>query len=76
MGIVQVWQDFNLCRSKFPLLIVRPIAAQFMDKNLIALFELEVAGIQMSIVSEKHYRLVPPEAINADDLETYRATPE
>src|SRR6266700_1105979 len=41
LGVVQVEQDIALCADKFPSLICRPIAAQFMENDLIALFELE-----------------------------------
>jgi hypothetical protein len=41
IATVQIEQDFALCASKFPSLICRPIAAQFMQGQLIALFEIE-----------------------------------
>ena len=40
LGIVQIEQDFALCAVKFPDLICRPIAAQFIEGNSIALFYL------------------------------------
>jgi hypothetical protein len=72
LSIVQIEQDFALCASKFAGLICRPIAAQFMDDSLIALFEFEQAQDRVSIVREKHYRLVPSESISSGDLESYR----
>jgi hypothetical protein len=72
LGITQIEQDFALCASKFPLLICRPIAAQFMRDDLIALFVFEETGTGIAIASEKHYRLVPPEEVTLTDLETYR----
>jgi len=73
LGIVQVEQDFALCVDKFPSLICRPVAAQFMEADLIALFEFEANGNGTVISSEKHYRLVPPESVTAEDLRTYRS---
>ena len=39
IGVVQIEQDLALCDEQFPNLIARPIAAQFMDDDGIALFE-------------------------------------
>ncbi len=72
LGIVQIEQDFAICETKFPSLICRPIAAQFMTEDIIALFEFEKTKSGIIIASEKHYRLVPPEEMTIDDLETYR----
>ena len=72
LSIVQIIQDFYLCQAKFPHLICRPIAAQFMGDDLIALFAFEQSDDGFAVESEKHYRLVPPESISADDLESYR----
>jgi hypothetical protein len=43
-----------------------------MEENLIALFECEKTkeGIRVSV--EKHYRLVDPENLTAEELESYR----
>jgi hypothetical protein len=72
LGIVQIEQDFALRASKFPLLICRPIAAQFMEDNVIALFAFEQSSNGVAISHEKHYRLVPPEQVTDDDLRGYR----
>jgi hypothetical protein len=72
-GIVQIEQDFALCRAKFPSLICRPIAAQFMEHDLIALFEFEQGEKGSAISVEKHYRLVPPDQITLAELEAYRS---
>ena len=72
LNVVQIEQDFEICSSKFPTLICRPIAAQFMDENLIALFEFEKNNDEVVISLEKHYRLVPSEKISPEDLKNYR----
>lgn len=72
LNIVQIEQDFAVCHSKFPLLVCRPIAAQFMDEGVIALFEFEAGENGVTIVSEKHYKLVAPKDVTAADLKTYR----
>lgn len=72
LGIVQVEQDFALCASKFPKLICRPIAAQFMEDNPIALFSFEITENGIAISDEKHYRLVLPEQLTDEELAAYR----
>lgn len=72
LSIVQIEQDFASCSVKFPSLVCRPIATQFVDENLIALFEFERSGNRVVIGTEKHYCLVLPESIYPPDIETYR----
>jgi hypothetical protein len=72
LNIVQILQDFALCETKFPDLVCRPIAAQFMNAAVIVLFEFERGEHGISIASEKHYNLVPPEEMTKADLESYR----
>lgn len=71
-SIVQIEQDVAVCQNKFPDLVCRPIAAQFMSAGLIALFEFETGGDGLALVSEKHYLLVAPASITAEDLAAYR----
>ncbi|MCY4363789.1 MAG: endonuclease [Gammaproteobacteria bacterium] len=72
LGIIQVEQDFALCAAKFPQLVCRPVAAQFMEDNLIALFIFETGEKGVVINEEKHYRLVSPEEMTDEDLDKYR----
>ncbi|MBI3153570.1 MAG: endonuclease [Chloroflexi bacterium] len=71
IGVVQIEQDFELCSMKFPRLICRPIAAQFIENNLIALFEFEQSKDGIKVASEKHYRLVKPDELSPEELESY-----
>ncbi|HXG64080.1 MAG TPA: endonuclease [Blastocatellia bacterium] len=73
LNIVQIEQDIALCKAKFPTLICRAIGAQFVEDNLIALFEFEEGEMGIALSSERHYRLVPPENITSDDLDAYRS---
>ncbi len=68
---VQAEQDFAMCREKFPLLTCRPIAAQFMKVDVIAMFELEMEAGEIAISAERHYKLVPQENITPQDLQLY-----
>ncbi|MEA1996924.1 MAG: endonuclease [Gemmatimonadota bacterium] len=72
IGIVQIEQDLAVCAHKFPSLICRPLAAQFLKNELIVLFEFEKSETGVCIASEKHYKLVPPEDVTDTDLDIYR----
>jgi hypothetical protein len=73
LSVVQIEQDIAVCLAKFPDLVCRPIGAQFMTGDLIALFEFEHTKAGVVIAAEKHYRLVPPEDFTVDDLRLYRS---
>lgn len=72
LGVVQIEQDFAIGASKFPELVCKPIAAQFMTSGTIALFEFELSEDGISIVSEKHYKLVKPDELSSAELEKYK----
>jgi len=72
LGIVQIEQDFAMCESKFPKLLCRPVAAQFMEGGVIAIFEFEKTDSGVGVSCEKHYRLVPPSELTEAELETYQ----
>jgi hypothetical protein len=72
LSIVQTEQDFALCADKFPSLVCRPIAAQFMRGDVIALFEFEEDENGIGVAAERHYKLVPQEEVTEVDLENYR----
>jgi hypothetical protein len=71
LNIVQIEQDFALCASKFPTLVCRPIGAQFIEKNLIALFAFEMDSDSVKVSSERHYRLVSPDELSPELLRKY-----
>lgn len=70
-SVVQIRQDIKYCRHKFPSLICRALSAQFIENDLIALFELKMVSDQIEIVEERHYQLVPIKEITASDLKEY-----
>ncbi len=76
LSIVQIEQDFGLCAAKFPSLICRPIAAQFMDNNLIALFDFVKSEEEVKVASERHYRLVPATELTEEELKAYQLGPQ
>ena len=72
LSVVQIEQDLAVCASKFPSLICKPVGAQFMQDDVIALLEFERTESGVGIASERHYKLVPPDEMTDADLETYR----
>jgi hypothetical protein len=72
LGVIQIEQDIALCANKFENLICRPIGAQFIEENFIALFEFEMTDDGVRLAAERHYRLVPPEDIDISDLQKYQ----
>ncbi len=77
LGRVQLEQDLAMCASRFPQLCCRAIAAQFMEDEVIALFELTIDRKDcVRFVDERHYRLVPADEISDEELrEVARARP-
>jgi len=75
IGVVQIEQDLAVCKTKFPGLICRSIAAQFMEEDIIALFECERTREGIRVSFEKHYRLVNPDELTEEELEAYRKRP-
>ena len=75
IGVVQIEQDIQLCRYKYPDLECRAIAAQFMEEGVIAIFEFRLIDSEVRKVSEKHYRLVPKEQISRSELLAYQRLP-
>lgn len=73
IGIVQIEQDLAVCEAKFPHLICRPLAAQFMPSGVIAMFEFEQGEDSIRVSSERHYRLVRPDEVSAEELVNYRS---
>jgi hypothetical protein len=72
IGIVQTTQDIRFVEQKFPGLRARAVAAQFMDDDVVALFELALVDEEVLVVEERHYRLVPARELDKEAIRTYR----
>lgn len=72
--MIQTIQDTVFCQTeaRYMSLIARPISAQFMADDMIALFELNFDGDDVSILQERHYRLTQAKQISDKDLQAYR----
>ena len=74
LSVVQTKQDILCCLEKYPHLITRAISTQFMEDDLIALFELTVEDDYVKLVQERHYRLVTGTEISETELRSYRVS--
>lgn len=72
IGIVQTAQDIRFAGQRFPGMRCRAIAAQFMEDEVIALFELTLQDDEMRVVDERHYRLVPADRLDPKAVRDYR----
>jgi len=72
IGVVQTGQDLAFAAEKFPEMRCRPIAAQFMNEGVVALFELTLDEGQVKVVEERHYRLVPASELDERAVRDYR----
>ena len=74
IGVIQTIQDTIFCKSgdRYRHCIPRPVSAQFMPDDTIAMFELMFDGNDVHIVQERHYRLSNADDIGPSDLEVYR----
>ena len=71
LSVIQIWQDFRISEQKFHNLKARPIAAQFMDDDTIALFEFDESNNEITIAREHHYELVPSNQLTDEELRNY-----
>ncbi len=67
----QIEQDMALCKAKFPALACRPVAVQFIESDVIALFEFERINDILSIREERHCRIVPNEMLSNEEIKAY-----
>lgn len=72
IGVVQTTQDIRFVEQKFPGVRCRAISAQFMDGGVIALFELTLQDDEIRIVDERHYRLVPADQLDPEQIRRYQ----
>lgn len=72
ISIVQTTQDMRWCAGKYPTLRCRPISAQFITSEQIALFELTVEDDEIRVVEERHYKLVPGSELDLKEISSYR----
>lgn len=72
IGVVQAKQDIAWCAQRFPKMKCRPLSAQFLSEDQVAMFELTVQKDEVKIVEEKHYKLMPASELDPKTLFNYR----
>ena len=71
LGISQIEQDLALCAEKYPELICRSIACQFVTRDIVAMFEFAIEEQRIVKVNERHYKIIEATEISGDDLRAY-----
>jgi len=72
ISVVQTKQDIAWVQNKFPGMKCRAISAQFMESERVAMFELTIQNELVVVVDEKHYKLVPADALDKNAIIAYR----
>ncbi len=67
LSAVQAMQDIAFCAERFPTLLCRAVSAQFMQDDLVAIFELRMEADEVRIVDERHYLLVAKDAVRSEN---------
>ena len=73
MGITQIEQDIELCKQKYPELICRAIACQFITSDIVAMFEFGVENGKIVKENERHYKMIDASEITGKDLSQYNS---
>lgn len=74
ISVVQAHQDIMACAEKFSGIKCRAISVQFMEDDIIAIFELTLKDDEVRVVQERHYKLVPADQLEQDAIRAYRTT--
>lgn len=72
ISIVQTKQDLAWCAARFPGMCAKAISVQFMDDDKIAMFELAIQDESVRVAEERHYKLVPYDALDPKAIRSYR----
>lgn len=74
-GIAQVLQDTELCRTRYPNVLCRPIALQFTDNDAFAVLEFMIEdseqGLSLVVVDERHFQFVLKDELSEAEIERY-----
>lgn len=71
LGITQIEQDIELCRQKYPALICRAVACQFITTEIVAMFEFAVEDGKIVKENERHYKMIDANKITEEELSEY-----
>lgn len=62
----------GIVAEKYPQLICRSIACQFITWDIVAMFEFLIEDERIVKINERHYKIVDAAAISSEDLLSYR----
>ncbi|MBW7995546.1 MAG: endonuclease [Candidatus Glassbacteria bacterium] len=71
IGRIQIEQYFAFGETKFPNMICRPLAAQFLKDDVIVIFSFTKHEDQIRIIFEKHYLLVSKNELSLKEIAEY-----
>lgn len=71
LGVSQIEQNLALCAEKYPDLISRSIACQFVARDIVAMFEFAMDEERVVKINERHYKIVDASEITSEDLQSY-----
>jgi hypothetical protein len=75
LSVVQMNQDLALAAHRFPDLECRLVGAQFAEDDIYLFLFAEGADPgRVDLIAEQRFRLVPPEDVTREDLNSYRAS--
>ncbi len=72
ISVVQTKQDLAWCADRFPGMRAKAISVQFMDDDKIAMFDLTIQDDAIKVAEERHYKLVPSDALDPVAIRNYR----
>jgi len=65
-------EDIEFCKVRYPNVLCKPIALQFLTENDVAILELSVDEedqiFRLSVVDERHYKLVAKDGITEAEI--------
>jgi hypothetical protein len=65
------------CKSRYPSVICRPVAMQFIAEDSVAILETNVEEenniLKLIVVDEKHYKMVGKNELSKEEIEYYRS---
>lgn len=76
LGVSQIKQDIALCFEKYPDLICKAIATQFITDSVIAIFEFKLVEGEIKKIKEKHYELVHHDEMTTHEIRAYNDFPD
>lgn len=71
IGVTQIEQDIELCKQRYPELLCRAIACQFITNDEIAMFEFSLEDGRVVKNNERRYKMIEASEISPEDLEYY-----